>query len=368
MAHSEIFESQFELGRLYADRGDFSSALRHLTKAAEGYLQEKDFPNYLDCTNKVLRIYADRNQVAEIDEIKEKIQDLVIREGLQLSPKTYYTLGLCASYKEQYDMALDYLQKSLSLALSEDSKKDVCYAINGIAIVYYSLGRFEEALNEIYNLQVFFQVLKLPDLEMSTQMINGHILRQMKRYDQALDVFWKCYDQLREDKNFMHYVYLLWGLGLTYLESGDKTMARTYLTLARRSCSPTDLKRASEGIDRALNELGAVDESQYDLVFDGRTNSIVEKNLGRVNFKNQFVLLDMLRLFVKNPGHIYSKEELVERVWRQSYDPSVHDNKIYVTIKRLRKMVEPDFDKPKYIFRAKSGYYLNKNARIMVEA
>jgi DNA-binding response OmpR family regulator len=70
---------------------------------------------------------------------------------------------------------------------------------------------------------------------------------------------------------------------------------------------------------------------------------------------------------VKSPGEVYSKEAIVEKIWKQSYDPSVHDNKLYVTIKRLRKMIEPDFDKPKYIFRAKNGYYLNKNARVLLQ-
>jgi DNA-binding winged helix-turn-helix (wHTH) protein len=58
---------------------------------------------------------------------------------------------------------------------------------------------------------------------------------------------------------------------------------------------------------------------------------------------------------------------IVEKIWKQSYDPGVHDNKLYVTIKRLRKMIEPDFEKPKYIFRAKNGYYLNKNARVLLQ-
>ena len=86
-----------------------------------------------------------------------------------------------------------------------------------------------------------------------------------------------------------------------------------------------------------------------------------------VDFKNQFVLLDMLRLFINSPGETFSKEELVKRVWKQNYDPSVHDNKIYVTIKRLRKLIEPDYEKPKYIFRAKNGYYLNKETKIFFE-
>ena len=89
--------------------------------------------------------------------------------------------------------------------------------------------------------------------------------------------------------------------------------------------------------------------------------------MGRIDFKNQFILLDLLRLFVQNQGTVYSKEFLVEHVWKQPYDPVVHDNKIYVTIKRLRKLIEPDFDKPKYIFRAKNGYYMNKSARVLLE-
>ena len=77
--------------------------------------------------------------------------------------------------------------------------------------------------------------------------------------------------------------------------------------------------------------------------------------------------MDMLRLFIQNPGNVYSKEVLVKQVWKQEYNPAVHDNKIYVTIKRLRKLIEPEYDKPRYIFRAKNGYYLNKNTSILLQ-
>ena len=116
-----------------------------------------------------------------------------------------------------------------------------------------------------------------------------------------------------------------------------------------------------------LREVGEEVNQNYDLIFDLENHSITEKKLGKVDFKNQFILLDLLKLFVQNQGQVYSKEFLVEQVWKQSYDPSVHDNKIYVTIKRLRKLIEPDYEKPKYIFRAKNGYYMNKVARIYIE-
>lgn len=356
-----------ELGKLYYERCDFGVAIEKFREAAAGYFDEKNFELYLKCQNYLLRLYVEREEAENIRVTKERLQDLVLKEGFELSAKTYYTLGICASYKGQFDVALDYFQKSLAIALAADNKHDICYAINGLAITYYSLDRLSEALKEIYNLQVFFQVMTMVDLKLSSQMLNGHILRKMKKYDQALEIFWDCYDLLRSEKNMFIYLSLLYGMALTYKEAGEIDMARMYLKLVKKSADPENLKYLSRHIDQQLNELGVSSSDDYDLIFDPASNSVTEKKKGRVDFKNQFILLDMLRLFMKQPGAVYSKEFLVKQVWRQDYNPAVHDNKIYVTIKRLRKLIEPDYDKPRYIFRAKNGYYLNKNTKILME-
>ena len=137
--------------------------------------------------------------------------------------------------------------------------------------------------------------------------------------------------------------------------------------LAKSSADPENLRYSARIIEKRLAEIGDAALMDYDLVFDAVNKQITEKKRGTVDFKNQFILLDLLRLFIKSPGEVHSKEVIVEKIWKQSYDPRVHDNKLYVTIKRLRKMIEPDFDKPKYIFRAKNGYYLNKNARVLLQ-
>ena len=290
-----------------------------------------------------------------------------MKEGFELNAKTYYTLGICASYKAQFDVALDYFQKSLAIGLAADNKYDICYAINGLAITYYSLDKLSEALKEIYNLQVFFQVMELPELRLSSQMLNGHIFRKMKKHDQALEIFWECYELLRQEKNLFLYLSMLYGMAITYKEAGETDMARMYLKLAKKSADPENVKYLCRHIDAQMAELGVSQSEDFDLIFDAVTNTVTEKKKGRVDFKNQFILLDMLRLFMKQPGAVYSKEALVKQVWKQEYNPSVHDNKIYVTIKRLRKLIEPDYDKPRYIFRAKNGYYLNKNTKILME-
>lgn len=363
----DIATGLYDMARLYCDRGDFKLAEEKLKSAAEKFESTRDFAGYLNCQNLLLRVYAEMEDTKAINATKERLQEMVINEKVDLTSKTYYTLALCASYKSQHRVALEYLEKALALALAADDKKDICYAIYGLALVYFTLGRFEDALREIYNLQVFFQVLDQPDMKLSAQVMNGHILRRMGKFDQALEVFWQCYDQLKAHKNLYMYINLLYAMGVTYSESGELDLGRMYLTLAKKAADPENMIHSSRKIDERLSRLGEKGEGKYDIVFNAASNSVVERKKGKVDFKNQFILLDMLRVFLKHPGEVYTKEALVSAVWRQQYDPAVHDNKIYVTIKRLRRMIEPDFDKPKYIFRAKNGYYLNKNTRVLFE-
>ncbi|MBO9666768.1 MAG: winged helix-turn-helix domain-containing protein [Bdellovibrio sp.] len=363
------FDRAFELGKLYCDRGEFGPATDNLREAADGYFAEKNSSQYIKCINLLLRIYAEREQYEDINQTKDKLQDLVLKEGFELNSKTYYTLAICASYKMQFETALDYLQKALAIALSTDSKEDICHAIFGLAMVYShpKVGRQADALKEIYNLQVFFQVYKMPDLQASSLLLNADILKQMKKYDETIEILWRAYDIIRETRNVVMSNTLMGALADTYCEMGDKDMARTYISLAMRSIDADNHRRTAR-MAKALNEkIGGEGQSNFDLVFDEANHAVIEKKIGRIDFKNQFILLDLLRLFVTNQGTIYSKEFLVENVWKQPYDPAIHDNKIYVTIKRLRKLIEPDYEKPKYIFRAKNGYYMNKAARVHFE-
>lgn len=357
-----------EIGELYNGRGDMDLAEGKLSEASQIYFQEKKFDRYLKCLNILLRIYAERGDNENINSTKESLQDLVLKEGFDLNAKTYYTLGVCAIHKQQFDIALEYFQKSLGICLAADDKEDMCYAINGIAVAYFMMGRYSDSLKEIYNLQVFFQVLPLMELKLSSQILNGAILRKEERYEQALEVFMDCYNTLREAKNLYMYCYLLYNIGATYHEMGNFDLSRTYLTLAKRSTDSKNFKQLAGFIDTKLEELGVRPNADYDLIFDVAKNVVMEKKKGKIDFKNQFILLDLLHLFLKTPGHIYSKETLVMKIWNQEYDPGVHDNKIYVTIKRLRQMIEPDLDKPKYIFRSKNGYFLSKSTKILLDS
>lgn len=359
-------EQLFEIGKLYCDRGDYLQALPNLKQSAELSLQDRNHDQYLKCIQSILRIHAEREEFDEISKIKEALHDLVIREGSELTSKTYYILGLCSSYKGQPENAVEYLKKALSLALEKDNKEDMCYAILGLAICFKQLKKYDEALKEIYNLSIFLQVLNLPELKAAASNTNALILLELKKYEQALDILWQAYEELKNTKQLTLAIGILSNIGIVLFEMGQKDAAKVYLNLAYKSLDPANNRQAISKISKYLIQLDNESKGAADLVFDFENHSVVEKNVGRIDFKNQFILLDLLKLFISNQGHIFSKEYLVEHVWKQEYDPEVHDNKIYVTIKRLRKLIEPDYDKPKYVFRAKNGYYLNKSTKIQM--
>lgn len=360
-------DTEFELGTLYYQKGEFEIALGHFKAAEKEYFKLKEFSQFLKSIQKILRIYAEKQDYKAIDEYKQGLQNLAVEEKVNLDAKTYYVLALCAFYKGEKEVSLEYTEKSLALALAEDNKEDICYAIHGISIIYTDLGRLDDALKEIYNLRVFFQVIDNKELQVQSDIVCAHIMRKLGKYEEAIDILWSCYEVLKSEKNFLMHLELLYAMGLTYSKMAQFDVAKIYLNLASQSIDPNNLSYTKAAIDKVMADIGQVNESEYDLVFDTSKNTIVEKKMGRVNFHNQFILLDLLKLFLRKPGEVYSKEEIVKKVWKQSYDPRVHDNKLYVTIKRLRKMIEPEYEKPKYIFRAKNGYYLNKEAKVLFQ-
>ena len=361
-------EYNYEMGRLLYDRTDYSKAFERFERACTLFLQHKQFDRYVECLNYLLRILVEREDFTRISEIKDKLTSLSVKDGAALGARTHYILGLCSYYRDGHEQAaMDLFQKALKLALEKDNKLDMCYAIYGIANSYYSTGRLEDALKELYNLEVFFQSLNVPDLQISSLLLSGLIHRNRGAYDKALEFFWQAYEMLKANNNLLLYLNALYGLGSTYQRMGDLGLARVYLQLAVRASNEKELPRMTRLLRGALAEVGTgLENGEYDLVFDPETKSVVEKSLGRVDFKNQFILIDLLHLFLRNPGKVFSKEVLVRKVWNQDYNPAVHDNKIYVTIKRLRQLIEPDFNKPKYVFRGKNGYFLNKTAKVLV--
>lgn len=87
-----------------------------------------------------------------------------------------------------------------------------------------------------------------------------------------------------------------------------------------------------------------------------------------VNLENRSVIIDgeevnltakefdLLKLFVTHPGKVFSRENLLENVWKYDYLGDLRT--VDVHIRRLREKIEPNPSQPEFIFTKWGvGYY-----------
>ncbi len=98
----------------------------------------------------------------------------------------------------------------------------------------------------------------------------------------------------------------------------------------------------------ATQQLGGltIDLAAYTVRKNGRELDLTQKEF------------DLLRLFSSAPGKVFTREELMEKVWNYEYYGDMRT--VDVTIRRLRGKLEDDAANPTYILTRRGvGYYFN---------
>lgn len=367
-------ERSMQKGLFAYHRGDYTEALRHFEKACDAASTAGAHAEFVEMTTYILRILAEREEFSRIDRIENHILKILESADLpaRLKSRAMYVLGICSCYQDtRHNEAMNRFRKAIDFAVISEDKSAIASPLYGAATVLYARNRYDEALKEIDRLSVLLSCLDLPDLASASYLMRAMILRNQKKTDMALEAAWTAFETLKHNPNLVLYLHTLYTLGTIFQLKGDDTSARLYLDLADRTLKRDEFPRITRLIDEAFKSLGVNDKSKFDLIFDIKTGLLVEKTRGEVHFEGQFILRDLLKTFLENQGRVLTKEDLANAVWREPYDPNTHDNKIYVTIKRLRKLLEGstagrDSSRMKYIMRAKAGYFLNPKARVYV--
>jgi len=124
--------------------------------------------------------------------------------------------------------------------------------------------------------------------------------------------------------------------------SMPELLARVKANIRRRAY---DTPAAPESADQTIGGL-VIDMTAYVVRKNG-----VELELTQKEF-------DLLRLFASAPGKVFSREELMEKVWNYEYYGDMRT--VDVTIRRLRGKLEDDAANPTYILTRRGvGYYFN---------
>ena len=381
--------SHLKMGFLLYKCGSFQKALPHLQKALPDLLKEGKLNAFFRCATRLLQMHYEMEEKEKWQDIEKEINKLCLAHNLPLSQrllsvKAYYQIieNKMDEAKKNLDMAL---KVSFELMEKYEKEKDViqqneirCDIMSCLYVycLYYIYIKDQKSFNEeLKNLKslikdfldmkerVKVDITHIEDIQewrvqnevlegmesemerveiiaMSLKLIEAnHCIQFTGELDKANKLLWELY----EEANKVNYTYIIpyifIQLSHRYIELDDKIQSQTFLNLAKKHLSP-ERKQLKRHIDAIAEEDGlrsGKDMEEYDLIFDTKDHVLIDKDKGCVELKTQFVLMDLLKLFLLNPGVPYSKSDIILKIWGEKYHSKTHDNKLYVTIKRLKR-------------------------------
>jgi DNA-binding response OmpR family regulator len=136
-------------------------------------------------------------------------------------------------------------------------------------------------------------------------------------------------------------------LGLEY--GADDYMTKPFNILEVKARIKTILRRVSGNLQQQEHRVIRVHDMEINLVKRSVT-------LGGKDVKLTAKEFDLLQMFVTNRGTVFSREQMLETVWK--YDYAGDARTVDVHIRRLREKIERDTSKPEFIFTKWGvGYY-----------
>lgn len=407
----------FELGHTLFKSGNFKDCVSYLSQAGAAFIERKDFSSYMDCYNMLIRALSELEEKELLMKTRKEFEDNCKKYDIQKTPRVLMTNGFCFGIQKKDDpKASACLKEALEVALENQaesikkqdsvgelkSKLDIMYCLYVFCTYYFHTlehDKCDEKLKHLKSLLEYFFKLKeelrvkkshtdnvqlQQHFQSLLEIINKeylHIIRldlNLKTMQalieedckKAIRILWESYEKANafNEKYLIPYIFLYMAFNHYSMQETDQ--AQLFLNLSKKSAEAQSFKMLLKYIKRLEKEFfkkQTQGTGNYDIVFNKEEHSFIGKHKGCVQFKNQLILLDLLSLFIENQGKSHSKEDLVKRLWKEDYSPAVHDNKIYVTVKRLRDSIEPEDKKSSYICRNRKGYYLSDKVKVLVK-
>jgi DNA-binding winged helix-turn-helix (wHTH) protein len=199
-------------------------------------------------------------------------------------------------------------------------------------------------------------------------LLLGDVQERQKNFTVALSWYQKAHAAFLSEHNWFFHLYALYGYARIARYQRNFTQAYWYLDLLDKATGAPEfglLRREIAG------ERSRLEQDAVDLLIDSRNAVIKTREGGEISLGKQYVLLDILEALSSahnregdDADRGLSKAEIIQHVWRENYRPEAHDNKLYYNINRLRKLLEPDVRRPRYLLNWKEGYRLAPGLKI----
>ena len=274
-------DAYFEAYRLWQNTKDSIGLAIAYGSIANAYFFEGDFRKSLEYNFKKLPITNNSGSLWETN-------------------KTMNNIASAYSNLKKHDSALYYMQKSLTLAKKLNYPEGVANSYNNMASTFLKTENIDSALfysSEAVSIAEKINSSNLADYELNMAMA----LEKQKKYNAALEIARKAYDQAKE-KNDNHAVrdasFLLNNI---YFDLGQRDMAYPYLSeyiKLNDSITNMDYMRKVTRLDLQHKYETEQRKAQYEIDMLAKQNQLKNERLR----KTWIVLLSILLLSIAGAG------------------------------------------------------------------
>ncbi|EQC49320.1 transcriptional regulatory protein, C-terminal domain protein [Bacteriovorax sp. BSW11_IV] len=363
----EVGRSYYQLGKIYYDKADLTNAEVNFIKALSLATEPRDTYSMFKIYGFLIRIASEKleNHKAKtyIQQAEILVENLATVLG-SLHAEYFYNVGIVKNYSGDFITARENYELACKKAREENEPDLLAKCLLALAQNAFHRNSLNESLVYLKQLSDLLEIVDKSYLRGAMYNLFAKVFVEIGDSNKALDYLTLANNTLQDKKCWNLHGYILLLKGKAYKLSGDFSRALLYFELSKEVNDPKVFKRLEQLI---LSEIEDVNDASVDLYLDKTNRLIKERHLGIIDFKHRFVLLEILFLLSKNAGTYYDKEQLAKAIWKDEYNPLIHDKLIYTSVSRLRKLIEPKGetdDKRKYIIRGKDGYTFNPLVKI----
>jgi two-component system phosphate regulon response regulator OmpR len=317
----------------------------------------------------LIMVAREANDRAQAQALAKRLVALMESNPAAVPPMAHYCLGSLHALREKYPHALREYRLYLKRLDGDARPSDFVRGWLAVALVLVAQNRFWLADRILSGLRVRFAADDLESHSGMAAFLKGRIAELQERWEDAYAHYAEADGEFLGRRHWYNHLHVLYAFARLERHRRNFSQAKRYLALLERVASGAEFGKLRVEIEK---ERARIASEQVDLVLDSDRGVVLTREFKRPrSLKKQFVLLEILQALTeahdrKGGDEVrgLTKAQLIERVWHERYRPEAHDNKLYYNINRLRKLIEPDMKRPRYLLNFKEGYRLAPDLRV----
>lgn len=366
-----------QMAQIRTEKCELKEARESYQLAYDIAKEQSDLRVMMEALSGLLRLAGEALDTEAVKRHEQELDSMIAAYPKQVPPMVWYCKGIIARHVNDCLLSQRHFHRYLRAVRKGSSAQDtellsheeaIARGWVMMAIVLWQRGRYKRSLHLVQVLLSRLESLNLRGVNGMLYQLTGSIYERQRNYDDALKWYQKAHAAFLASHSWYYHLYVLYGYARLARYQRNFSQAYWYLDLIEKASQSPEFGLLKKEI--AL-EKSRLESDVVDLLIDSRQCIIQTREAGEIALGKQYVLLHILEA-LSDAHHGseadrergLSKAEIIEKVWKEKYRPEAHDNKLYYNINRLRKLIEPDVHKPKYLVNWREGYRLAPGLKV----